>query len=931
MSLNLDMNTSSYSGITAPFKFDGKDYPLWKSQMLALLAMQGLSEFIVKSPQDIIKDLPIKVVQGGSTSTSNSSKDSKEESKERNMIEETQAKAMKAYGLLLFCLARQQLGLFLDVEQGNPYALWTSLQDMYERKTTASKADTINALYECKMGKDSFDVYVSKIKLLVSRLKSMSEQYSEAQMMHVMFKGLPAIYEPTVQALKIQQNMNFADACKHIRDCQDSIKSKESQEQAVANLAHSGFKGKGKYKGKPNNQNKDKSDGAKKPFSCYTCGKRGHISKDCYKNTKNCSYCKISGHTIEECRKKEQSSSDGVQLFISECKSDSDSTVTQTVADNMAQANSAVVDNPESSTLLKILFRLWVLDSGATHHLTNDRTLLFNISKLENPIRLTTANGSIVYINETGSVRFTADDSGKEITMHDVGYAPGLAANLISVNRIIQGGATVQFTHKYARISKNNKIVLEVNKKENLYVIPQRAKANVNLIAPVANLLESKQEESLTLWHNRLGHLSLTGVKKLAEGNSVTGLEKLKLTTKDVSTNKSLCEGCIYGKAHRDIFGNSIDAKYQAKDVLDRVHADLYGPININTDGKEVTTIGRGKYVLMIIDEKSRKLFCFILQAKHEAEEHIINWINQVTVELGKPLKKFHSDGGGEFRSTKLLNYFKSKGIKVTVTNKGTPQHNSIVERVNRTINEMATSMIHHGKLSQLFWPEAVMTSVFIRNRCLTTGNKMNKTPEEIWSGTKPSIKDIKVFGCNAYIHIQKEDRDNKFSAKASPAIFLGYDDVKLGYKLLEIESNTIVTSRDVQFDESKFNLALKLVEELNRTESEESKKDAPDPVAIINTNELNTERNIVISPDTNINKNDLGIKKQEGVKNNRVVEEKSLTLQNNTLISNINQEINNDLNDQYDSDGLFDIDNTMLGTLDRRGSSVANPTDRTI
>jgi hypothetical protein len=53
MSLNLDMNTSSYSGITAPFKFDGKDYPLWKSQMLALLAMQGLSEFIVKSPQDI--------------------------------------------------------------------------------------------------------------------------------------------------------------------------------------------------------------------------------------------------------------------------------------------------------------------------------------------------------------------------------------------------------------------------------------------------------------------------------------------------------------------------------------------------------------------------------------------------------------------------------------------------------------------------------------------------------------------------------------------------------------------------------------------------------------------------------------------------------------------------------------------------------------
>ena len=64
-----------------------------------------------------------------------------------------------------------------------------------------------------------------------------------------MFKGLPGIYEPTVQALKIQQNMNFADACKHIRDCQDSIRSKESQEQAVANLAHSGLKVKANIKG----------------------------------------------------------------------------------------------------------------------------------------------------------------------------------------------------------------------------------------------------------------------------------------------------------------------------------------------------------------------------------------------------------------------------------------------------------------------------------------------------------------------------------------------------------------------------------------------------------------------------------------------------------------------------------------------------------
>ena len=64
MILNLNMNTSSspnsYTGITAPFKFDGKDYPIWKAQMVALLAMQGLSEFITKSPKDIVNNLSIK-------------------------------------------------------------------------------------------------------------------------------------------------------------------------------------------------------------------------------------------------------------------------------------------------------------------------------------------------------------------------------------------------------------------------------------------------------------------------------------------------------------------------------------------------------------------------------------------------------------------------------------------------------------------------------------------------------------------------------------------------------------------------------------------------------------------------------------------------------------------------------------------------------
>ena len=69
------------------------------------------------------------------------------------LVEETKAKAMKAYGLILFSLSTDQVRLFIDVPAGNTYDLWQSLLEKYERNTVASKADTLNALYECKMSK----------------------------------------------------------------------------------------------------------------------------------------------------------------------------------------------------------------------------------------------------------------------------------------------------------------------------------------------------------------------------------------------------------------------------------------------------------------------------------------------------------------------------------------------------------------------------------------------------------------------------------------------------------------------------------------------------------------------------------------------------------------------------------------------------------
>jgi hypothetical protein len=59
------------------------------------------------------------------------------------------------------------------------------------------------------------------------------------------------------------------------------------------------------------------------------------------------------------------------------------------------------------------------------------------------------------------------------------------------------------------------------------------------------------------------------------------------------------------------------------------------------------------------------------------------------------------------------------------------------------------------------------------------------------------------VFGCDAYVHVPKENR-SKLDKKAEKCIFIGYKDGVKGYKLWNPETKKIVYSRDVVFREVK-------------------------------------------------------------------------------------------------------------------------------
>jgi hypothetical protein len=121
---------------------------------------------------------------------------------------------------------------------------------------------------------------------------------------------------------------------------------------------------------------------------------------------------------------------------------------------------------------------------------------------------------------------------------------------------------------------------------------------------------------------------------------------------------------------------------------------------------------------------------------------------------------------------------------------------------MNRTLMEKARSMLSGVGLGQELWAEAVDTSCYLVNR-LPSSALDDKTPHEVWSGKKPSLQHLRVFGCDAYVHVQKENRI-KLDKKAEKCIFIGYKDGVKGYKLWNLETKKIVYSQDVVFREVK-------------------------------------------------------------------------------------------------------------------------------
>lgn len=804
-----DDDHSSASGLSTGFslapKFDGTDYAGYAMKMTAVLRYLDLWD-VVKQPVPGVRvsrsvigdeDSEDEVVHFGDAHT-----EAEDHAAHAAPIDPVlKRKSEKAFVFILSSIKDEStLSILADVPFSNSSELWRRLGAHFEKKSEASVHHLLQEFHTIKQrATEGVENYIARIKKVVLLLKQCKSPVEMSTLRYKFVDGLNSQFDQARSAIQANERfskMSFDFLSEYMigQECHIAARKQSSA-----------------------------GNGAGVTITCFKCNKVGHYVADCPqansqaaaqstssppgphsggKPRPNCTFCKRKGHTEDRCYSKHGFPPGFPQL--GSAKGPVAPPALSMGADIIASGAVAYHSVSESVQGDRIPN---LIDSGASEFLFSGGT------PLKNPVdcpgsRIRVASGEVLSGPKRGLVTLKGA-SGLVLELKNSLTHPGLKSNLLSVYRMTQSPqvAGIWFTSEGAQvISKDGapptgSVLLTGRQKNGVYELDGMSivKSDATLSALSSVITSELEQKNSALWHNRLAHLSTSGMEKLLRSGAVSGLDKVK----DDGCGE-LCQGCIKGKAHRASFDKVPSERTKAQKPLDRVHADLTGPM-------QEESLGGAKYLLIIVDEFSRKTFGFCLRQKGDAASKIMEWSRAVAVLHGRPITEFHTDGGGEFLSTELLNFFKSVGTVSTITPPHTPQHNAIAERMMRTIVEPARCVLYHAGASLSLWGEAMLTVIYVRN--IAGVRKDSKlTPNMLWQpkSGKLNVAHLRAPMCDAWVHVPKADRQ-KLDAKAVVCVFLGYNHDDHGYRLFNVATRKVIHSRDVTFDELKFTQAQSL------------------------------------------------------------------------------------------------------------------------
>jgi transposase InsO family protein len=136
----------------------------------------------------------------------------------------------------------------------------------------------------------------------------------------------------------------------------------------------------------------------------------------------------------------------------------------------------------------------------------------------------------------------------------------------------------------------------------------------------------------------------------------------------------------------------------------------------------------------------------YFMKHNYDAFDTFKDWKDMVERQTEKNVKVLHTDNDMEFCSDAFKYFCRHEGIVRHHTIPYTPQHNGVLERMNKTIISKACCMLFNIGTDRHFWAEAALTACYLINRSPSIAlNK--KTPIEVWSDTPLDYPQLKIFG----------------------------------------------------------------------------------------------------------------------------------------------------------------------------------------
>jgi hypothetical protein len=213
-----------------------------------------------------------------------------------------------------------------------------------------------------------------------------------------------------------------------------------------------------------------------------------------------------------------------------------------------------------------------------------------------------------------------------------------------------------------------------------------------------------------------------------------------------------------------------------------------------------VRSMGGKWYVLVIVDDYSHYSWVFFLESNDEVFEIFQSLALRLNNEHPNCLKAICSSNGTEFRNASFDQFYLEHGVDQQFSAPRVPPQNGVMERKNHTLVEMARMMLDEHRTPRHFWVDAISTACYISNRIFLC-SILHLTPFELRFGCKSSVSHLRTFGCKC--SVLKCGNLDKFKSLSSDGILLGYTPDGRSYRVFNLETRTIVESRDVTFDES--------------------------------------------------------------------------------------------------------------------------------